>query len=531
LRSFKQFDGGLWMKRCSALAVTLLACAGAAYAQFGRTIDWYTFAGDSQRTGWEKSDSKFTKDSVKDFKLVLKRKLEGTHKGKETLMPPVILGNLISHRGFKELAFVTGSAGDVWVVDSDLDKMFWQTHIDLPSGKSKSANCPAGITAEPTLTPGVMFGSFGRRRTPGKSVANAAPEPSRDAMMKRVFGPRPLYLLAADGKLHRLDTSTGKDVKPPFDFLPAHADASNLNFADDTVYTTTSNGCGGAPNAVWAADVTDTDHPKVASFVSDGAGFVGEGGAAADTNGTIYVQTGDGTLDAASNKWANSVLALTPKELKLKDYFTAPEGGSATPIVFTNKDRELVVVAGNDGRVYLLDSQSLGGSDHQTPLASSVPVSSEKKAILGLSTWEDTSGIRFIAATIAGPVSGDIKSSQTNGDAPNGSIVALKLNDDGGKLTLVPAWASPDISMPQGPVIANGVVFVLSAGEARSKAKQLKGHATLFGLDAGTGKEIYSTGDQVNAPANPTGITIANGRVYFTTADSDLYAFGYSLEH
>ncbi len=37
-------------------------------------------------------------------------------------------------------------------------------------------------------------------------------------------------------------------VKPPVDFIPVHADASNLNFAEDTVYTTTSNGCGGAPS-------------------------------------------------------------------------------------------------------------------------------------------------------------------------------------------------------------------------------------------------------------------------------------------
>lgn len=117
------------------------------------------------------------------------------------------------------------------------------------------------------------------------------------------------------------------------------------------------------------------------------------------------------------------------------------------------------------------------------------------------------------------------------GDAPNGSIVALKLNDDTGKLTLVPAWVSHDVSMPQGPVIANGVVFVLSAGEARGKTRQPKSHATLYGLDAITGKEIYSTGDQVNAPAYPTGITIANGRVYFTASDDSLYAFGYALEH
>jgi outer membrane protein assembly factor BamB len=88
--------------------------------------------------------------------------------------------------------------------------------------------------------------------------------------------------------------------------------------------------------------------------------------------------------------------------------------------------------------------------------------------------------------------------------------------------------------MPETPVIANGVVFALSAGEPKLKGKekgQPGGHAILYGLDAETGKEIYSTGDQVTAPANLSGVTMANGRVFFSTTDGTLYAFGYHLEH
>jgi outer membrane protein assembly factor BamB len=84
--------------------------------------------------------------------------------------------------------------------------------------------------------------------------------------------------------------------------------------------------------------------------------------------------------------------------------------------------------------------------------------------------------------------------------------------------------------MPEAPVIANGVVFALSAGEMKHKGK-LTGHATLYALDGDTGKVIYSTRDQVTAPANLSGVTMANGRVYFTTTDSTLWAFGYHLEH
>ena len=108
--------------------------------------------------------------------------------------------------------------------------------------------------------------------------------------------------------------------------------------------------------------------------------------------------------------------------------------------------------------------------------------------------------------------------------------MAFQLTEEDGKPTLKHMWTSEDISMPEPPVIANGVVFALSAGEVKKKGK-LGGHATLYALDGDTGKEMYSTRDQVTAPANLSGVTVANGRVFFTTTDGTLWGFGYHLEH
>ncbi len=69
------------MKTIIAVSALSLLCASVSPAQIGRTFDWYTAAGDNQRTGWEKSDTKFTKDDVKDFSLVLQMKLQGKGKG------------------------------------------------------------------------------------------------------------------------------------------------------------------------------------------------------------------------------------------------------------------------------------------------------------------------------------------------------------------------------------------------------------------------------------------------------------------
>src|SRR2546430_15669109 len=98
---------------CKILISSLLF-AGLASPQ-GRPIDWPSYGGNAQRTGWEKSDIRITRDNVKDFQLVLKKKLDD-----EYLTPPSVIGLLISYRGFKELAMVAGGNNNVWAIDADL---------------------------------------------------------------------------------------------------------------------------------------------------------------------------------------------------------------------------------------------------------------------------------------------------------------------------------------------------------------------------------------------------------------------------
>src|ERR1700674_486166 len=130
------------------LAIISVALAGMAGAQI-RPIDWPFYGGDAQRTGWEKGDSRITKENVKDFQLVLKRKLDTKPVGPFSLTPPVIIGRLISYRGFKELAFVAGASDNLWAIDADVDKVFWQKHLESSAEKAKagkSAIC-SGATA------------------------------------------------------------------------------------------------------------------------------------------------------------------------------------------------------------------------------------------------------------------------------------------------------------------------------------------------------------------------------------------------
>ena len=48
----------------------------------------------------------------------------------------------------------------------------------------------------------------------------------------------------------------------------------------------------------------------------------------------------------------------------------------------------------------------------------------------------------------------------------------------------------------------------------------------LYALDGRTGKELWSSGDQITSWNHFTGLSVANGRVYIGTYDGMLYCFG-----
>ena len=512
------------MRNVSALAIITLAFSGVAKPQT-RALDWPSYGGDARRTGWERSDTRITRENVKDFQLVLKRKLEGSAGGPHSLTTPIVIGLLISYRGFKELGLVSDSGGDLWAIDVDLNKIFWKKRFEGSSPKQSSSGPCSSAAVTPAMIPPVTFG--GGRRPAATRTTTVSPR-----LGGAGFGvARSVFMLAPDGKLHQVNSSDGSDQFPPLDFLPPGAQASSLTINRTAVYTTTSGKCGGTPNGVWAIDLND-DEPRPIHFELNSGEASGPGGFAIGNDGTVYLQTGPGETDPAANKWANTLLALAPEDLKVKGYATLsdsdPKTGSsaATPVVFEYGGRDVIATAGSDGRIYLLDSASVGGADHKTVLHKSVRIASENGGIWGgLSTWQDADGARWLGAPVWGPVNADLKSPITNGPTPHGAIVAFKVEEQAGALVLTPAWVSRDLKSPVPPVITSGAVFALSTGGG-----EVHERATLYALDGVTGKELYTTGDQVGAPGSLTGLTVTNGRVYFTTTAGTLYAFGVALE-
>jgi outer membrane protein assembly factor BamB len=481
------------IRKLLILSAGVFVCAALAFAQ-SRGGNWPTSGGDAQHSGWEGADARISKDTVKDLQLLFKLKLETQSKGLRPLMPPLIMGRLISYRGFRELAFVGSNADIVYAIDADLGTIFWQKHLEYstrePQATTSTADCPGGMTATPTMPVPAVAAPRGAGAPPARG-GTAAPVSSW------IAGTASVYAISSDGRLHRLNVSTGDDIVQPVQVLPANSRTSSLNMVSNVIYAVTSPACNLTQNAVWAIDLSG-DAPKATSYALNAGEVAGPAGPVIGNDGTVYVQT------------SGRILALGAGDLALKGYFTLPDGSSdAAPLAMQYKSRDLIVSSGKDGRIYLLDSLSLGG-DHVTPLYRTMPMSVSGS----LSTMQDADGTRWILAPVWG----------RNGTAPNGSIAAFKVEEQGGKTVLTPVWVSRDMNSPLPPVIASGVVFAVSAGKNGTRA-------TLYALDAATGKELYSSRNLVAAPASLAGMTVSNGRVYFSTLDGTFYAFGMFMEH
>lgn len=493
---------------------------------------WNTFGVDAQRTGWNKGETELTPENVKGLKLEWSTKLDIQPKALNGLTPPLARANLATPRGVKDIVIVGGVSDQVFVVDGDTGKIFWQKTLSIQGTPKRNESwlCPNGLNATPVI-----------------------------ARAPTGFG-QTLYVLASDGRLHGFNLVSGEEVLPPTPFLPEFAKSWSLNTEGTVIYTTTSQGCNGVKSGVWSIDLADPSH-KVSVFSTSngaGAGIWGRAGAAISSDGRIIAETGDGTIDIDKGLVADSVIALSPKDLKLADYFTPTnpiwitkkdlDMGSISPVVFPFKNWELVAASGKEGIIYLLDSKSLGGADHHTPLYRSPLLTNEEVNFAGkgfwgaFSTWEDSAGTRWLLVPAWGPPTPGTKFTNQYGSTPNGSVMAFKVELKGDKPTLTPAWNSVDMSVPTPVVIANGMVFALSDGDYAvqfgpngnllnvEQRKAKTGHAVLYALDAQTGKVLYSSGDAIKGFSHFSAFVVSGGRIYVGTEDGTLYAFGLGIQ-
>jgi outer membrane protein assembly factor BamB len=522
---------------------------GVTYGEFG----WTTSRGDAQRAGWVRTDGYISVENLQQqrFGLEWKRKLDNAPRQMNSLTPGVSTGD--SGWNAKPIN-IGGSSNNVYGIEIDTGGVAWSRHFDAPIVAGTPA-CPGGMTASvtrPTALNQIVTGSAGpfrgrggrgpaiggvgqpgegvpmelmRNPRPGGMTAAGAstvpppPAPPRPAPPPQYMSAPNLYVVTSDGIMRTIGLFLGKEVQKPVPFLPANANVADLIAVNETLYATTINGCGGAPNGIWAIDLAD-DNRSVTSWKNAASPV---GAPALDSNGTVYVAIGDGTVPGVG--YSNAIIALDPKTLQVKDSFTATNAAFAvTPTIFAYKGHEILAAATKDGRVFLLDTASLGGADHKTPLFVSAATTTMKgHSPSALATWEDSAQNRWLLAPVG---------------AAKGSVAAFKVTGDAARPAIQPGWVSHDLVSPAAPIVVNGVAFVLSTGEyipptgtatlAEKISKSVP--AVLYALDASTGKELWNSGKAIASFVHSAGLWSSNGQVYVATYDSTVYAFGFAMD-
>ncbi len=508
----------------------LLPAAVALAGALAWPADWLTDGYDVRRDAWQRDEKILSTSNAKDIRLLWKLKLDNQPRQMHSLFPPLIIGKLKTANGVREVAIEAGVSDNLYAIDVEKGELIWNKHFTsawkppADGGRGAGILCPGGLTATPVIAPAAD-------------------------------GKYTIYAVSWDGSLHQVNAADGEDVAPPSKFMPPNGKPYALNLFHGVIYTHTAQGCGGNPNMVYAYDLATH---KVGSWGPAGGGMWGRTGPAISADGVMYTGTGDGRWDPENGLFGDGIIGVKQnpgtKALELDDYY-GPSNAEwlvkrdldmqVTPVIFDYHGRELMVDAGKECRLYLMDTKSIGGDDHRTPLYRSPLLCNEdvnfaSAGIWGsLASWEDAKGTRWLLTPIWGPKHSKFSAPIEHGPVKDGAIVAFKVEERNGAPTLVPAWISRDMNRAEPPVIANGVVYAYGNGEDTDQAypdvglddeayRRIPGstHAVLYALDAQTGKELWSSGDQIRAWNHFSGLSIANGRVYIGTYDSVLYCFG-----
>jgi PQQ-like domain len=426
------------------------------------------------------------------------------------------------------------------------------------AGRSGGDPSPASNTA----APGAVGGGRGAAApavpapTPVPAARTGQPDdripgsPRTSAGASAAFGSlsRPsgvVYVITSDGMLHVLGLPSGKDIQRPASFLPADARWSSPIAVGTMLYAATSAGCGGAPNGIWAIDLDSAAKPVV-SWKTNGGPVMGAVAFAPD--GTLFAAVGAG--ETTGDGKANAIVALDPRTLQLKDWFTMPAAEFVTgPTILRHADRDIVAAATRDGRILLLDAKSLGGTNHATPLYASTTWLGPGATVSAdaLATWHQSiadtatrsgpatrsvpsasdNGTTWILLPVAGPLASGAASA--NGAISAGAVAALKLIDAGGALSMEPGWVSHNLTAAATPITVNGVVFTLATGLPATSAGPGT-PAVLHAYDGATGRRLWSSGTVMTTFASPGSLWTGSGQVYVGAHDGTLYAFGFNDE-
>jgi len=366
-------------------SATLTVAAGTAMTS---GVDVTTYKNDVNRSGQNLSESTLTLTNVASSTFGLLRLLPVDGR---VDAQPLYLSALSLAGGTFNTVFVATEHDSVYAFDSDSGAILWHVSL-LGTGETPSDNrgCSQvtpeiGVTSTPVID-----------RTAG------------------AHGMIFVVAMSIDGgsnyhqRLHALDITTGAELlSGPVEIsasFPASGTATSsfagasyeeraaLLLSNGTIYTSWTSHCDNAPYGGWIISYAESTLARngvlnIAANSSAGpAIWMAGGGPAVDASGNIYLLSANGAFETAqdangfpsSQDYGNSFLKISNSAagLSVLDYFAMSNEvaesnadqdlGSGGELLLpdmtdsTNTIRHLMVGAGKDGNIYVVDRDSMG---------------------------------------------------------------------------------------------------------------------------------------------------------------------------
>ena len=352
-------------------------------------VDVATYKNDPSRSGQNLSETALTLTNVASATFGLLRLLPVDGK---VDAQPLYLSKLAIGGGFSNAVFVATEHGSVYAFDSDSGAVLW--HVSLIA---------AGETTSDTRGCGQVSPEIGITSTPVIDRNAGAHGTIYVVAMSMVNNPSKYHQ-----RLHALDVTTGAELLggpveitasyPPTGTATSSFDAKSyeeraaLLLSNGTIYTSWTSHCDIAPYGGWIISFSQSTLARngVLNIAANSNGgpaiWMAGGGPAADTSGNIYLLSANGafetTMDANGfpnrGDFGNSFLKISNAGagLSVLDYFTmfnevdesnadqdlGSGGGMLLPNLTdsTSTVRHLMVGAGKDANIYVVDRDSMG---------------------------------------------------------------------------------------------------------------------------------------------------------------------------
>src|SRR5918999_138712 len=126
---------------------------------------WMTDGGDPHKNAWQRSETLITKESVRNMKLAWTVRLDNQPRQMHNLFPPLIVSDVATADGPREIAVVAGSSDNLYGIDVARGAEIWtrrfdSTYVEPTGGRGGGVLCPGGLTATPVIGPADTPGKY-----------------------------------------------------------------------------------------------------------------------------------------------------------------------------------------------------------------------------------------------------------------------------------------------------------------------------------------------------------------------------------